>query len=162
MTPSMNTPDEPPFTLTPRVLALVAEIGEALGRSTGPQGVGLQNLLGRALAGELAQDIGHRDTKPADAGFPRHHHGIECNAFQIHAADSRRFLPFGNAPFAPACNAVALRAGSVIRSFNHRQPSSTAQPSTTVNSSPSAFPLMLVHFPVFLGHPMPRIKTTQS
>ena len=35
----MNTPDEPPFTLTPRVLALVAEIGEALGRSTGPQGV---------------------------------------------------------------------------------------------------------------------------
>lgn len=28
----MNTPDEPPFTLTPRVPALVAEIGEA-GRS---------------------------------------------------------------------------------------------------------------------------------
>lgn len=28
----MSTPNEPPFTLTPRVLTLVAEIGEALGR----------------------------------------------------------------------------------------------------------------------------------
>lgn len=34
----MNTPYEPPFTLTPRVLALVAEIGEALGRIVGRAG----------------------------------------------------------------------------------------------------------------------------
>jgi len=35
----MSTPYEPPFTLTPRVLALVAEIGEALGRMTAQQGM---------------------------------------------------------------------------------------------------------------------------
>jgi Fic family protein len=34
----MNTPYEPPFNLTPRVLALVAEIGEALGRIAGRAG----------------------------------------------------------------------------------------------------------------------------
>lgn len=35
----MSTPYEPPFTLTPRVLTLVAEIGEALGRAAGRTGL---------------------------------------------------------------------------------------------------------------------------
>ena len=38
MTQAMNTLYEPPCTLTPRVLSLVAEIGEALGRISGRQG----------------------------------------------------------------------------------------------------------------------------
>lgn len=43
----MNTPYEPPYTLTPRVLTLVAEIGEALGRVAGRAGAPVPPALRR-------------------------------------------------------------------------------------------------------------------
>ncbi len=43
----MSTPDEPPYTLTPRVLTLVAEIGEALGRIAGKAGAPVPPALRR-------------------------------------------------------------------------------------------------------------------
>lgn len=43
----MNSSYEPPFTLTPRVVALVAEIGEALGRVAGLAGVPVPPVLRR-------------------------------------------------------------------------------------------------------------------